>query len=442
MRLRRRRRVREEEAAAAETPKPKPQVRTIIDPDETEPAQELATGEETPEIDDLTRRRLRREFLSMEKRQRLKSTGEEPGEAGQREARLIIKERGGEIAREPRRTIGPAAGDQASAEGSSGDPAVPRLERKASPLRRTHDVKLEVVPRGKPEPKKEDEDRWTDERKGVSWRWSVIIGVGMLGLVITALVGVQILSVVRREDGIRVQPVIDFEVERLELGDAKELLEADPEALYEEACEILQGYSGAADASEASTWVRGAEREALSRAWRPWESQPYLERPELIQRGVMSFQNPPALILWGLRKDFSPFRAYFVHEDGRLRLDWRATEAFSEIPLSELSDAGEVEGVTVRSVVQAKPFHTAALPDDKYRSFLLSGVNAEHFVWGYVERDSDLDRKLEDILSRNTGELETKSRGRATLVVGAPEWRDLDNQFLIAEVLHNEWVGP
>jgi len=445
MRLRRRRRGRNDESVVVETPKPEPRVRTIIDPDAERPVQELVAGEageETAELDDLTRRRLRREFLSMEKRRKLEAAGEKSGENGQPEARLIIKARGGEIVPEPRRAVDTVNGDSTFAERSPGDPDVPRLERRASPPRRTHEVKLEAVARGKPEA--EGEDRWTDEQKGVSLRWSVIVAGGMGLLVVMALVGVQVLSVMRREDGVRVQPVVDFEVERIELGEAKELLEANPGALYEEACQILQGYNGAGEASEALVWVRRAdrERETFLRAWRRWESPPYFERPELIQYGVMSFQIPPALVVWGLRTDFTPFRAYFVLEGGRLRLDWKATEAFSDISLSELPNAGEVETLTLRSVVQAKPFHTAALPEDKYRSFLLSGPDGEDYVWGYAERKSEVDRKLDDILRRGTGMRETRSRGRATLVVTSPERRDLDSQFLIAEVLHNEWVGP
>ena len=104
------------------------------------------------------------------------------------------------VAPEPRRTIRPSNGTPASADASSGESAVVRLEKAQSRPWRTHDVAVEVV--GRPEREKQGEELWTAERKSVSWRWSVIIAGGMLGMVILALVIVQMLSVVRRGDGV------------------------------------------------------------------------------------------------------------------------------------------------------------------------------------------------------------------------------------------------
>jgi hypothetical protein len=423
-------------------PKPKAEVRTVNDPEAVKGGAEPAVAEESPDIDELTRRRLRREFLSMEKRRKLAGADRESANGGQPEARLIIKERGGEITPEPRRNSRGGEEVSAGAEEQPGDRAVLRLEKQPSPPRRTHDVAVEVVVAA--QPKQEGEDRWTNERKSVSWRWALVIAGGMVGLVIASLVIVQALLVLRQDEGRRRSAPVALEVERIDLGEAKELLEADPVWLYDEAQRVLEGYSSAGSAAEALGWVRRADRdrETLTRVWQPWSSQPYFDRPELIQHGLMSFEDPPALVVWGLREDFSPFRAYFVFEDGRLRLDWRATEVFCDIPITKLATAGEVDGVTVRSLVQEKAFHTAALPDDKFRSFMLSSPDGLNYVWGYAERGGELDLELEDLLNQGTGQHETKSRGRATLVVASPEGQHLDNQFLITEVLHNEWVGP
>lgn len=423
-------------------PKPKPEVRTVIDPEAGKMAAEPAPAEDHPEVDELTRRRMRREFLSTDKRRRLVGADGDSANGGQPEARLIIKERGGEIAPEPRRSSGGGEGNAAGAGEQPGDQAVLRLERQPSPPRRTHDVAVEVVVAA--QPKQESEDRWTDERKSVSWRWALVIAGGMVVLVIASLVIVQALLVSRRDEGIRRQPAVVLEVERIDLGEVKELLEAGPVWLSDEAQRVLEGYSSADDAAEALSWVRRAdrERETFTRVWQPWSSQPYYDRPELIQHGVMSFEDPPALVVWGMCEDFSPFRAYFVLEDGRLRLDWRATEVYCDIPISELAAAGEVEGVTLRGVVEEKAFHTASLPDDKFRSYMLSATDGLSYVWGYVERGSDLDLRLENLLNKVTGQRETRSWGRATLVVSSPEGQHLDNQFLITGVLHNEWVGP
>ena len=153
---------------------------------------------------------------------------------------------------------------------------------------------------------------------------------------------------------------------------------------------------------------------------------------------------PAILMLWGLREDFAPFQAYFIREGGRLRLDWRATEAFSEIPIADLPSAGKVSGVTVRCLAEAKSFYTMAFPEDRFRSFLLSGPDPEHILWGYVEVGSELHLELRDALTRQVGMLNRQEgqKKRLTLVLETPESRQRENQFLISEMLHIEWATP
>jgi len=416
---------------------------------EVEPSPE-SSPEPVAELDkpDVIQRRLRREFVSMKKLRHLQGeqelAGDESAEGGK--GRLIIKQKGATLSPVPR-ALGKATGAAVVDDGGDGDDGseVPRLEREVKQARRTHDVAVEIVRTKKPEEGAEKD--WAPQSEGVGWRWVVGTAVGMMVLVIAALGGVQVMSVFRRGEGVRGVPLNDFKVERIELGQAGMLLNESPGALYDEACEVLAGYSGAKTGEEALAWLYQPEqeREAFLKHWQLWESPPYFDRPELIQYGLVTNHLPATLMLWGLREDFAPFQAYFIREGGRLRLDWRATEAFSEIPIADLPSAGKVSGVTVRCLAEAKAFHTMAFPEDRFRSFLLSGSDPEHILWGYVEAGSELDLELRDALTRQVGILEEKQPGqkkRLTLVLETPESRQRENQFLISEMLHIEWATP
>jgi hypothetical protein len=341
----------------------------------------------------------------------------------------------------------PAASEDAAAapaEAVVGE-VIRRLELASGELQphalRSHDVAFETI-RCQPASDRRLEETWQGQTRD-SWKWWASGGVATLALVAASVASVLALNAGRRSsappfalDGI--------EREKVELDERFAFFQEDPIPLQGEAIGLLRQYVSAHAPDEALAAVRSPEivGERLHAVWLPWPSPPVLDRPESIQFAYTDSVKPPFLLVFGKRADETPFRAYFVREGSRLRLDWEATEGICDIPIAALPTAGEVRDLTVRCVLEARAFHTNAFPDTHYRSYSLNTADRQAWVWGYVERDGVTDRRLQETLDTDSSILVHKNQERVTLRISASPGRDLPNQFLITEMLHIDWVRP
>lgn len=323
-------------------------------------------------------------------------------------------------------------------------PAVPRLNHAPArhPPKRGGDVAFEVVARG---PRRSSgEEAWARPSPRIDWRWMVAVPlVGALVLV-GSLAAVLALVDKRRDEGFTVAPLLGYEVERGEVSDEAGFLAANPANLMDEATAILADHGAATTPEQAAPLVLASQHAALTAAgrWRPWPSRPAVARRAALECALVTDRQPPFMVVSGHCEDQSPFRAYFVRKQGRLRLDWEATSAFSEIPIADLPGATPHTPVAIRCLLRPRTFYTASLPEEQYHCYLLESADARCFVWGYAERDGALDRELDGSLSADSAFMEKKPGERVIVALTAPPQRDSPAQFLITDLLQIEWVMP
>ena len=307
--------------------------------------------------------------------------------------------------------------------------------------KRSHDVAIEKIAGA---PAKERETEWSGEKPRTNWRWAAAITLGMTATVVGGLVAIEAIGRVQSDEGIRSTQKLGIEVVREEFDDQSGFLTRTPEELIDEATGLLARYGSARTPEDAEATIRDSQKSAdgFRRHWTPWASRPLLERRELLNYAVTSDADPPFMVLWGLRTDFSPFRAYFIRENGHLRIDWEATEMVSGIPIGKLRKTAPEHPVLVRGLLKQAPFYTASLPEDRYQSYLIENPVTHEFLWGYAERNSETERKLQAGLAFRTAFLEHKETQRVIVNLTLPERRQTASQFLITEMLHIEWILP
>ena len=308
---------------------------------------------------------------------------------------------------------------------------------------RTHDVTIERVA-AKPKPEDAKSEEWTGA-PAMSGRTLAKMMAGGVLVVAAGLAAVLVLHSLNRDSGTAPLGYATLEMtpEEAPLDNRLALFLESPAGVQKEALHLLAGYGAARTAREAEPWVRTSTAgDEMPRRWRPWTSPPRIDQPDMIQFSFLENHAIPFMVAWGIRENFTPYCAYFARDHGKLRLDWEATEGLCDIPIPDLPAATEVRGALVRCELEIKPFHTGSFPESRYRSYALNTADQLNWVWGYVERDSQLDGKLREILNDGTNILEHKLRERVTLRVAMPANRDLPSQFLITDMLHNEWLCP
>ena len=325
-------------------------------------------------------------------------------------------------------------------------PELPRLDNET---RRGGHVKPErgaEMKKPAPKPaKKSKEAEWAGKKIQVNWRWAALISFGLTATVIGSLAVVDTLSRVRANEGLPTLPELEVQVDREQIADRAGFLTENPGDLFDEAADLLARYAAARTPEEALPTLRSSQRqekEKFARHWVPWANRPMLERSDQLQYAIAADQAPPFLTLLGLKSDYSRFTAYFTRENGKLRIDWEATEMFSDIPIGQLPKSPPTCPAVIRCQVREKPFYTRSLPEERYRSYLIENPRTTEFVWGYAERDGEADMKLQGALIAGAAFLEHNEAERLTVLVSTPKQRETNSQFLITEMLHIEWVLP
>ena len=142
------------------------------------------------------------------------------------------------------------------------------------------------------------------------------------------------------------------------------------------------------------------------------------------------------LLMSGLRDDYSNYVAYFVQVDGELLLDWEATEGYSDLLPKEFIKLGESE-VQARMLVSPSSFYSQIFPESEYLSVLLTHLDQEHYLWGYVRRDASDFELLSSYLS---SPVTVVTAGRLILKLAKGPDEALSNQVEITGVTGIDWL--
>lgn len=146
-------------------------------------------------------------------------------------------------------------------------------------------------------------------------------------------------------------------------------------------------------------------------------------------------------LLKGTLPDYSGFEAYFVLQDDKLVLDWKASSAFGTANFGELAQK-RGNPSEIRSWVSNAGFYTLAFPEDEFQCHQLLSPDKKQSVWAYSRRGSDVESLINTRLkSGYTLQNETESM-KATFRLEAGPAEALPNQWLIGELLHKDWIAP
>ncbi|MEO0017379.1 MAG: hypothetical protein RLZZ522_662 [Verrucomicrobiota bacterium] len=121
-----------------------------------------------------------------------------------------------------------------------------------------------------------------------------------------------------------------------------------------------------------------------------------------------------------------------VETPAGLKIDWESWVGWSAMGWAEFLATKPTTPQTFRAVVRAVDYYNFGFTDDKkWRSFRLESPTGEHWLYGYVQRDSAGDRKV-----RIHPDLKQSA---LMLTLRFPEGTTT-NQVLIDEVVSESWV--
>lgn len=288
------------------------------------------------------------------------------------------------------------------------------------------------------DPAVRNESKW-GAGKTHSLRWIVGTGLGVATVIVIALVmlpSINQSNAARPDQGIGL--VIDPKEQVREFDALNAMVARQPEAE-----KLFGSYANAMIAEDVLPLVRDAQSvEPLIRSsHRPWDV-PRGWRPD---KGISWVTGGEGMnihgVLEGSLPDFSPFRAYMVVADGALLIDWKATTAYGTATFAELL-AGTGNPAEIRAFIAPTGFYSATFPEGEYRSFQLLSADGRDTIWCYTRRGDAADGQISGIFRE--GEILQASREptRVTLRLARGPEGAAPNQWLIAEMLHKDWLMP
>jgi hypothetical protein len=217
-----------------------------------------------------------------------------------------------------------------------------------------------------------------------------------------------------------------------------QLLTQQPEAL-----KVFRAYSQASLAEEVVPLIKDGKalESALRSHWDPLR-MPSAWKPDADSAwNVQVLAGQPYGVLEGFFPDHQKFSAYFILEEGRLSMDWKATVGFGTATFAQLSQ-GKGDASEIRGEISPTDYYNAVWPEGEYRSYRLTSPNEEESIWGYARIG---DAASEEVVALfNQGEIlgEPQNSRKVTLRLVRGAEGSLPNQWLIAEMLHIDWATP
>ncbi|MCW1884055.1 hypothetical protein OKA04_04895 [Luteolibacter flavescens] len=264
--------------------------------------------------------------------------------------------------------------------------------------------------------------------------WTVGMGIGTVALAVLAVLAMK-------KDAAPQEDVPSIFVTEDSFGESKTYFLENMPALTREAEALLKKYTEAKSPEEVLPLVRDAARvtDRLKDLWKPMA---LISTTQPVEALLSESEDRPALVLRGVTTDFLPFEMAFIRDDGRLKIDWEASNGIGDVQLSELRKSQAiVKSTKVRVVVQPGNFYTTEFPETDYRSYQLVDAAKEEFVWAFVRRSSSAAAVLEREFNESSVLMEKSAGFSATLRISGPLSQGV-HFFEITEMLHKGWVSP
>ncbi len=307
------------------------------------------------------------------------------------------------------------------------EPAVPKMERH---------VVFRELEAGK---KQESEGKDWGKATQFSMRWMLGICAGVGALVIASLALVPFVNRSNAAGAPNAVVLMKDEVMPLEDGDEFRILVGG----MDEALRVFREFMTSPDADGLIPLLRDADgvmplvvssgRSTLvSKRWKPEKTAAW---------EVRTANGRPFGFLKGDLPDFSPFHAYFAAVEGSLRLDWKATTGYGTATFEELG-RNQGDPTEIRGTIMPGGHYSSVLPEEDFQCYQLASPDGEQAVWAYARRGDAVNEAL-SLLFQGGGILEASSLPhKVTVRLERVQAGARDNQWLIGELLHEEWIQP
>ncbi|MCK5806325.1 MAG: hypothetical protein KAI66_26070, partial [Lentisphaeria bacterium] len=258
-----------------------------------------------------------------------------------------------------------------------------------------------------------------------------VVGVGFVGCLLWMRYMQPTGSPVAQEED---RPVFDTSIESTPIA---EFLR-DTEGLRKQMDDLVGRFDAGEDDEEILRG--GAASVARLKEWRKRMPKPapvHFGRNQNVN--ALAIKEFGFVVLMGQRQDYSNFGMYFVKEGDGLRLDWEASEGFSEVLPGEIPALTDREPRMMRVLVNGSNFYTDPYPQERYQCYTLQHRDPVDYVWGFAERGSEVDLRLRERALR--ADLWGREH-RAIVKVRRGGEGSRPNQVEVVEVLAQEWIVP
>jgi len=299
---------------------------------------------------------------------------------------------------------------------------------------------------------------WGTKKKSASWLWIVLIGI--IAPVVAIVIGITKFNEDRDYESGLVGADDLIDVQQIEFDPGKGPLgwyQASSVKVMDEVVRVIKAINEAEDPKEIFDLIRTSPYRKINPInladWgRPlltnslsnfqWEglivSAPGLEKE--TGRGSLEIS--------GTRVDREPYKIYFVHEEGKVLLDWDASTAWSELGIGGIAEQKPRKDTFVRCLLEKRPVYDWEFDEVEYSGYFLSSPDQTERIIAYVplnsERNRQIDRDLKATLNYGSfiTNLPLLKNMRVTLKVRHQSDVSESGIFEITEFDYAGWVRP
>lgn len=210
-----------------------------------------------------------------------------------------------------------------------------------------------------------------------------------------------------------------------------------------EALQIFRSYATAVTVDDILPLIRDGKKlePTLREHWRSLKISSQWTPDVTSTWSSVMLGGRPCGVLEGSLPERKNFRAIFTFDHDRLLLDWKATTAFGTATFKELS-LGNGDPSEIRGSLSQADFYTTDFPEETFRSLRLLDPHDDISIWCYTRRGTLEDTRIGPLFDVGVILNETVSDRRVTVRLTPGPKGAQPNQWVVAELLHEDWVNP
>jgi len=302
------------------------------------------------------------------------------------------------------------------------------------------------------------DDVWGTKKRSASWLWIILIGI--IVPVVAIIIGITKFNDNRDYDSglVNKDDLMDVQQNTFDPGEGPlGWYQADSVKVMDEIVRVITAINQAEDPKEIQSLIRASPyREINPINLADWGnllltnslSKFQWESVIVSAPGLEKETGRGCLAISGTRVDGEPYQIYFVHEEGKVLLDWDASTSWAELKIGEVSEQKPRKDTFVRCLLEKRPVFDWKFGEVDYSGYFLSSADQTERIIAYVPLNSERNRKIDRDLKAtlNYGSFITNQpllkNMRVALKVRHQSEVSESGVFEITEFDHAGWVRP